>query len=196
MKPVVKNIQECTVCQVNNTIPPTVEAHNSSHLNVSWENVFQGCEDFEVKNMVLDIDGEKRTREFDQKTTLIQASACTNHTIIAELILEKAEKGSLKSAEISYAAKERTYCEKAVTASSQASNGLAIGLSVGIGSLLVILAVAGILVFRNRKKQSRKEDEKFVDNDENPVYGLYSSDGIYTATEMTDNNEMYGVGDI
>ena len=45
------------------------------------------------------------------------------------------------------------------------------------------------------RRRSKKEEE-IQDEDENPVYGLYSSDGIYTATEMTDNNEMYGVGDI
>ena len=128
VRPVVKNIQECTVCQVNTTVPLTAEAHNSSHLSVSWENVFQGCKDFEVKNMVIDIDREKRTRKFDQKTILIQGSACANHNISAELIFKKTEKTSLKSAEITYAAKESPFCEEAV-----ASNGLASGLSVGTG---------------------------------------------------------------
>ena len=81
-----------------------------------------------MKNMVIDLDGEKRTREFDQKTALIQGSACANHTIFVELILKKTEKTSLKSAEITYAAKESPFCEEAV-----ASNGLASGLSVGTG---------------------------------------------------------------
>ena len=58
------------------------------------------------------------------------------------------------------------------------------------------LVAAGTLVFINRKKQCNKEDENFEDNDENPVYGIYASDGIYTATEMTDNSDMYGVGDV
>jgi len=204
VSPVVKNIQECTVCQVNTTVPLTAEAHNSSHLRVSWENVFQGCEDFEVKNMVIDIDGEKRNRELDQKTTLIQGSACANHNIFVELILRKSDQTSLKSAEITYAAKESTYCEEAA-----ANNGLAIGLSVGIGSLFIILAAVGMIVFRNQKKTAfEKEDvnEDYGDyyysdgdrrldvmeaTDGNPDY-----EGIYTESNMEsraiDNNPLYG----
>jgi len=190
VSPVVKNIQECMVCQVNTTVPPTVEAHNSSHLRVSWENAFQGCKKFEVRNVTITVDGKREIGQFQKSSALMQDSACVNHNVSVELFFKNTNKDPLKSAEITYAAKESDYCQEA------ASNSLVIGLGIGIGGLLVILAVAGILVFRKHKKQSKKEDEKFEDNDENPVYGLYSSDGIYTATEMTDYNETYGVGDV
>merc|ERR1711872_929125 len=53
VRPLVKNIQECTECRINPSVAPLAEAHNSSHLRVSWANVFQGCESFEIKNVTV-----------------------------------------------------------------------------------------------------------------------------------------------
>ena len=44
----VKNIQNCTVCEVKDKFGLLARAHNSSHLHVSWEDAFQGCKSFEV----------------------------------------------------------------------------------------------------------------------------------------------------
>ena len=57
--------------------------------------------------------------------------------------------------------------------------------------VLLLCCVAGLfLVF---KKRSSKGEETFQDQDDNPVYGIYASDGMDT-TEATDNHDLYGGG--
>ena len=71
------------------------------------------------------------------------------YTILVDLILRKTDETSLKSAEITYVAKESTYCEETVAIEETMaipSNGFAIGLSVSIGGLLIKLVAADTLV--------------------------------------------------
>ena len=108
--PLVKNIQECTECRINPSVAPSAEAHNSSHLRVSWENVFQGCEFFEIKNVTILEKGQKQTtlQTFDAKSVLLLASPCSDHILRVVLNLRNSEK--LISEEIILQAKQKDFC--------------------------------------------------------------------------------------
>ena len=67
-----------------------------------------------------------------------------------------------------------------------------LNLSIALGTsvpLILLCCASGIILFL--KKRSRRGEETFQDQDDNPVYGIYASDGMDT-TEATDNNEVYG----
>ena len=67
-----------------------------------------------------------------------------------------------------------------------------LNLSIALGTsvpLILLCCASGIILFL--KKRSRRGEETFQDQDDNPVYGIYASDGMDTA-EATDNNEVYG----
>jgi len=186
---VVKNIQACTVCEINNTFGPSAKAHNSSHLNVSWENAFQGCRSFEIESVIVKVGEDEVQTEFDKRSILVSKDVCLNHTINVQLKFKNPERQPLNTETVTYLSIEIDHCKE---------NGEGVQLAVWITVAILGLASAGgagagVALFLRRRS---KKEEEIQDEDENPVYGLYSSDGIYTATEMTDNNETYGVGDI
>ena len=57
--------------------------------------------------------------------------------------------------------------------------------------LILLCCFVGLILFL--KKHSTKGEETFEDQDDNPVYGIYASDGMDT-TEATYTNEVYGGG--
>ena len=67
---------------------------------------------------------------------------------------------------------------------------------IGLVASFLFLATLGFLGFwLKKRKQRTKANEEVVDEDENPVYGLYEfQDGevTYTTAEVTDANEVYG----
>ena len=54
----VKNIQACT--ELNNTSLPKAKAHNSSHIIVSWADVYQGCKHYEVRDVTIIVDDQRK----------------------------------------------------------------------------------------------------------------------------------------
>merc|ERR1712126_167214 len=64
--PKVKNIQNCTVCEMTNKFGLSARAQNSSHLNISWEDAFQGCRSFEVKNVIVKVGEDEVQTKFDK----------------------------------------------------------------------------------------------------------------------------------
>ena len=69
-----------------------------------------------------------------------------------------------------------------------------LNLSIALGTsipLILLCCASGIILFL--KKRSRRGEEAFEDQDDNPVYGIYASNGMDTS-EATDNNELYGGG--
>ena len=106
----VKNIQKCTECRINPSVAPLAETHNSSHLRVSWANVFQGCESFEIKNVTILEKGQKQTtlQMLDAKSVLLLGSPCSDHILRVVLNLRNSEK--LISEEIILQAKQKDFC--------------------------------------------------------------------------------------
>ena len=182
VKPQVKKIQACTECTMNNSVAPMTNAHNSSHIIVSWENIFQGCENYEIKELVTVV-GEQRTkRKFGEKNALIPESPCLNHSVRVQLNFRDSRKESLNSETIVYPAKGKEYC------TGVSNDGLLLGLAVGIPIVITLFCCfAALLLFW----RSKKTKEKFEDEDANPVYGIYASDEV-DMTEVTDSNEVYG----
>ena len=78
--------------------------------------------------------------------------------------------------------------------SDKNEQGTTPSLSIGLGTsvpLILLCCFVGLILFL--KKRSTKGEETFEDQDDNPVYGIYASDGMDT-TEATDTNEVYGGG--
>ena len=70
---------------------------------------------------------------------------------------------------------------------------LTLGFALGTSTVVILLCcVTGLIFFL--KKRTRRAEETFQDQDDNPVYGIYAIDGMDT-TEATDNNEVYGGGE-
>ena len=126
LQPTIRNIQACTECKIKNNVPPKAKAYNSSHINVSWSDVFQGCKYYEVRDVTIIVDGQEILSKFDVNKDLIPGSPCMNHSIRVEINFKNADKKPLKSATISYQAKKNEFCRGAV---SEASG---IDLNVGV----------------------------------------------------------------
>ena len=182
VKPQVKKIQACTECTMNNSVAPKTNAHNSSHIIVSWENIFQGCQNYEVKELMTVVDEQRTKRKFGEKTALIPESPCLNHSVCVQLNFRDSRKDPLKSETIVYPAKGKEYCTEV------SSDGLLLGLAVGIPIVITLFCCFAVLLLFWRSKKTK---EKFEDEDENPVYGIYASDEV-DMTEVTDSNEVYG----
>ena len=60
IEPVVKSIQACTECKMSNTFLLEANAHNSSHIIVSWADVFQGCKHYEVRDVTIIVDDQRK----------------------------------------------------------------------------------------------------------------------------------------
>ena len=94
------NIQACIECEMNNTSLPKAKAHNSSHIIVSWADVYQGCKHYEVRDVTIMVDGQRKKYGFMVKNRMISESACSNHSITIELNFKSTEKELLTSAMI------------------------------------------------------------------------------------------------
>ena len=102
VEPVVKSIQACTECKMSNTFLILLEAnaHNSSHIIVSWADVYQGCKHYEVRDVTIMVDGQRKKYGFMVKNRMISESPCSNHSITIELNFKSTEKELLTSAMI------------------------------------------------------------------------------------------------
>ena len=94
------NIQACIECEMNNTSLPKAKAHNSSHIIVSWADVYQGCKHYEVRDVTIMVDGQRKKYGFMVKNRMISESPCSNHSITIELNFKSTEKELLTSAMI------------------------------------------------------------------------------------------------
>ena len=184
----IKNVPPCTVCKMSQTASPFVKSHNSSHLFVSWESMFKGC-NFEVEDMEVVVDELRISRKIaENRTLLVSRNPCVNHSIHIELLFRDPEKGALKSETTIYSPEEREDC---TTEGDRARiEKLHLGFAIGIPTTLILLSCGAVLLLVWRKRFNKAE-EMFDDEDENPVYGIYASDGVDTA-EVTDSNEVYG----
>ena len=126
LQPTIRNIQACTECKIKNNVPPKAKAYNSSQINVSWTNVFQGCKYYEIRDVTIIVDGQEILSKFDVNKDLIHQSPCLNHSIRVEINFKNADKKPLKSATIFYNAKKNEFCREA---ESEASG---IDLNVGV----------------------------------------------------------------
>jgi len=174
VRSIVKNIQNCTVCEMKNKFGLSARPHNSSHLNISWKDVFQGCKRFEVKKVVVKVGKEEVNTKFDKENVLVSASPCSNHSVSVEVNFKNPEKKPLKTERTTYYPTERDQCngqedEKGEEPSTVIWITVAILGIAGAGG-----AGAGVVLFLRRRS---KKEEEVQDEDENPVYGLYSSDG-------------------
>ena len=118
IQPTIRGIQACTQCQITKNVPPKAKAYNSSHINVSWSDVFPGCKYFEVRHVTLIVDDQRIISKFEGATNLISETPCLNHSISVELNFENAEKEPLKSAAIFYQAKKNEFCREPVSEAS------------------------------------------------------------------------------
>ena len=98
------------MCEINNTFGPSASAYNSSHLNVSWENAFQGCKSFEVESVIVKVGEEEVKTKFDKDSVLVSKDVCLNHTISVQLNFKNSERQPLKTGTIVYHPKERDPC--------------------------------------------------------------------------------------
>ena len=176
----ITNLPPCTVCKMNERPGPLVKAHNSSHLFLSWKNMFKGCR-FEVKDVEVVVDEDSTLQKITEKRTLlVLRNPCVNHSVHVKLNFRDRGKGAMKSETTIYSPQETEHCR------TKAHLGYAIGIPVTLILLCCIPVI--LLVWRKRFK---KTEERFEDEDENPVYGIYASDGV-DMTEVTDSNEVYG----
>ena len=176
----ITNLPPCTVCKMNERPGPLVKAHNSSHLFLSWKNMFKGCR-FEVKDVEVVVDEDSTLQKITEKRTLlVLRNPCVNHSVHVKLNFRDRGKGAMKSETTIYSPQETEHCR------TKAHLGYAIGIPV----TLILLCCIPVL-FLVWRKRFKKTEERFEDEDENPVYGIYASDGVDTA-EVTDSNEVYG----
>ena len=197
VQPVKRNIQLCTKCEVRSGGQPKTRAYNSSHIVVSWDNLFHNCKNFEVRDITIIVNDQSIISGFDVKNKTISNSPCLNHSISVGLNFKNTKKDSLKSGTILYEAEKNEFCRGAGAPLSQNTEGQGITLNLGfvIGTaipLTLLCCVAGLMFFV--RKRSTRGQETFQDQDDNPVYGIYASDRMDT-TEATDNNEVYGGGE-
>ena len=143
------------------------------------------------------VDGQRKKYEFVVKNRLISESPCSNHSISIELNFKSTEKGPLTSATIFFQAEKKEFCkgEKPHLKSDNEEETTTLNLNIALGTsipLILLSCASGIILFL--KRRSRRGEETFEDQDDNPVYGIYASDGMDTA-EATDTNEVYGGGE-
>ena len=194
VQPIVRQIQACTVCKINKSVETLAEAHNTSHLNVSWGNLFKGCKSFEVKDLKIVVDNQTTTGKFAAKSALIPTSPCSNHSIHVELSFRNIKKVPLKSKTVIYPGKGKDYCigEEKESRTGPEASGPGLGLMIGLpAAVRLTLCCVAVLLLVWRKKLKAKEEEQFDEEDENPVYGIYAGDDEADDTaEVTKSNDQ------
>ena len=69
-----------------------------------------------------------------------------------------------------------------------------VAIPSGIILLIIIIAVIGCVIRKQRKRPEKKQEE--MNADENPVYGVCqlteTYERQYSTNEVTDNNDYYG----
>ena len=119
----------------NNASLPKAKAHNSSHILVSWADVYQGCKHYEVRDVTIMVDGQRKKYEFVVKNRLISESPCSNHSISIELNFKNTEREPLTSEKIFFKGKEKSFCEGGKPhLNSKNEQGTTPSLSIGLGT--------------------------------------------------------------
>ena len=60
---------------------PEVAVKNSSHISVSWNNSFEGCENKRVESALVKVNGDTKFVNFSEGTANVKASPCLTHRI-------------------------------------------------------------------------------------------------------------------
>ena len=60
---------------------PKVTVKNSSHISVSWNDSFEGCENMSVKGALVKVNLDTRFVNFSEGSADVKASPCLTHRI-------------------------------------------------------------------------------------------------------------------
>ena len=174
---------------------PGVKPFNLTHIEVSWS--FKNCDDssefIDFEHYEIKLDGQSLGRQehvSNEYSAVIQADPCLGHDVVITLWVhnknydeetqttKKTLYNNMNATDCSGEGNEKGEEKGNGEGDNQStqrasSEGVFIALCV-ISSIIILGTVAATtFCFWKRRQKSQNKEKEVIDEDENPVYGLY-----------------------